>query len=42
VQQQLRAAQQALTPALRDADRLLADAVRTGRALAAKGVTLAP
>jgi hypothetical protein len=42
VQQQLRAAQQALAPVQRDAERLLADAVRVGRALAAKGVTLAP
>jgi hypothetical protein len=42
LQQQIRAAQAALAPALRDADRLLADAVRVGRGLQAKGVTLAP
>lgn len=42
LQQQIRAAQAALAPALRDAERLLADAVRVGRGLQAKGVTLAP
>ncbi|MBA3853074.1 MAG: hypothetical protein C0503_01590 [Gemmatimonas sp.] len=42
VQAQLRAAQQALVAPVRDADRLLADAVRVGRSLQAKGVTLAP
>ncbi|HRN52775.1 MAG TPA: hypothetical protein PK788_04725, partial [Gemmatimonadaceae bacterium] len=42
VQQQLRAAQQALAPSLRDAERLLDDAVRVGRSLQGRGVTLAP
>lgn len=42
VQQQLRAAEQALAPVLRDAERLLADAVRVGRSLQGKGVTLTP
>jgi photosystem II stability/assembly factor-like uncharacterized protein len=42
VQQQLRAAQQALAPALREADQLLTDAQRVGRSLAAKGLTLSP
>ncbi|WKW12610.1 hypothetical protein Strain138_001907 [Pseudogemmatithrix spongiicola] len=42
VQQQLRNAQQALVAPVRDAERLLADAVRVGRSLQAKGVQLAP
>ncbi len=42
VQQQLRAAQQALAPVLREADTLLADAVRAGRGMQGKGITLAP
>lgn len=42
LQQQIRAAREALAPALRDADRLLTDATRVGRSMQGKGVTLAP